>query len=75
MSHIVGEYWAISVEGYIMNRLEFKRSHDTRLWIQENDPNLYELIARYFPTEDWGFCRGVEEKKYLFGPEHPYSQS
>ena len=73
ISHIVGEYWAISVEGYIMNRPGFKRSHDTRDWIRENDPNLYELITRYFPTEDWEFCPGVEDQD-LFGPDHPYSQ-
>ena len=73
ISHIVGEYWAISVEGYIMDRPGFKRSHDTRDWIRENDPNLYELITRYFPTEDWEFCPGVEDQD-LFGPDHPYSQ-
>ena len=74
MSHLVGEYWAVSVEGYIMDRPGFKRSHDTRDWIRENDPNLYELITRYFPTEEWTYCPGVEEQKHLFGPEHPYSQ-
>ena len=74
MSHLVGEYWAVSVEGYIMDRPGFKRSHDTRDWIRENDPNLYELITRYFPTEEWTYCPGVEDQKHLFGPGHPYSQ-
>ena len=53
ISHMVGEYWAIAVEGYIMDREGFKDSHDTRAWILENDPDLYELITRYFPTEPW----------------------
>jgi hypothetical protein len=52
-SDLVGEYWAITVEGYIMDREGFKDSHDTREWIEENDPGLYELITRYFPTEPW----------------------
>ena len=73
ISHIVGEYWAISVEGYIMDRAGFKRSHDTRDWIRENDPNLYKLITRYFPTEDWEFCPGVEDQKHLFDVDHPMS--
>jgi hypothetical protein len=53
ISHMVGEYWATTVEGYIMDREGFKDSHDTRAWILENDPDLYELITRYFPTEPW----------------------
>ncbi len=53
MSHRVGEYWAMTVEGYIMDREGFKSSHDTREWVEENDPELFELITRYFPTETW----------------------
>ena len=61
MSHLVGEYWAISVEGYIMNRgPRFKSSHFTREWIEKNDPEVYQLIQRYFPKEDWTYCPGVE---------------
>ena len=52
-SDLVGEYWAITVEGYIIEREGFKDSHDTREWIEENNPDLYELITRYFPTEPW----------------------
>jgi hypothetical protein len=52
-SDSVGEYWAITVEGYLMDREGLKDSHDTREWIEENDPDLYELITRYFPTEPW----------------------
>ena len=74
ISNHMGEYWANSIEGYIMNRPGFKYSHDTRDWIAENDPQLYELITRYFPTDEWTFCPGVEEQKDLFGPDHPYSQ-
>jgi hypothetical protein len=53
ISHMVGEYWASTVEGYIMDREGFKDSHDTREWIEENDPDLYKLITMYFPTEPW----------------------
>jgi len=61
ISHLVGEYWAISVEGYIMNRgLRFKSSHYSREWIKENDPGVYELIRRYYPKADWTYCPGVE---------------
>ena len=61
MSHLVGEYWAISVEGYIMNRgPRFKSSHFTREWIEKNDPEVYKLIQRYFPKKEWTYCPGVE---------------
>ena len=52
----VGEYWATTVEGYLMDRAGFKNSHDTREWIERNDPDLYEMIVRYFPTAPWNFC-------------------
>ena len=64
VSFSVGEFWASTIEGYIMNRPGFKDSHDTRDWIAENDPQLYELITRYFPTDEWTYCPGLEEQKY-----------
>ena len=58
---IFGEYWAMSVEGYIMNRgKKFKNTHYSHDWIKDNDPKLYELITYYFPTEEWDYCPGVE---------------
>ncbi len=58
---IFGEYWAMSVEGYIMNRgKRFKSTHYSRDWIKDNDPELYELITFYFPTEEWDYCPGIE---------------
>ena len=60
MSNLVGEFWAITVEGYIMNRPGFKDSHDTREWIAKHDPQIFELITRYFPTEPWEFCKGID---------------
>jgi hypothetical protein len=60
ISHRVGEYWAMTVEGYIMNRAGFKNSHDTRDWISENDPELLDLIHKYYPTDEWSYCSGVE---------------
>ena len=43
-----------------MDRPGFKDSHDTREWIAENDPVLFELITKYFPTEPWEFCKGID---------------
>jgi hypothetical protein len=61
ITHLVGEYWAIAVEGYIMDRgPRFKSSHFSRQWIKENDPGVYELIRRYFPKKEWTYCPGVE---------------
>ena len=57
----IGEYWATTVEGYLMDRAGFKYSHDTRDWIQANDPDLYDLIIRYFPTEPWEHCPEVPQ--------------
>ena len=58
MTHYRGEYWAITVEGYLMDQAGCKDSHDTHEWIKENDPDLYDLITRYFPTEKWDLCSG-----------------
>ena len=41
-----------------MDQAGFKDSHDTHEWIKENDPDLYDLIIRYFPTEKWDMCSG-----------------
>ena len=55
-SHLIGEYWAQSVEGYIMDGgPEFKNSHFSHEWIEENDPDMYNLITRYFPTEEFAY--------------------
>jgi hypothetical protein len=59
-SHLVGEFWAIAVEGYLMDRAGFKDSHSTRAWILEHEPKLYDLITRYFPTEPWEFCTDLD---------------
>jgi len=61
LQHYVGEYWAITVEGYLMNKRGFKSSHDTREWIAEHDPELLKLITRYFPTKEWDFCPGIDD--------------
>lgn len=61
ITNYIGEFWAISVEGYIMDGgPAYKNSHYSHEWIQENDPDLYDLIIRYFPTEKWNYsekCR------------------
>ena len=44
-----------------MNPSGFKNPHDTREWIVEHDPELLELIERYFPTDDWDICPGCRE--------------
>ena len=60
ISSFFGEFWAITVEEYIIDRPVFKDSHDTREWIAENDPDLFELITKYFPTESREFCNGID---------------
>ena len=61
VSHKVGEFWAMAVEGFIMdNGPRFKDSYYSRDWIKKNDPDLYKLITRYFPTEPWNYCPGWE---------------
>ena len=61
LGHMIGEYWAIAVEGYVMNRgPKFKNSHYSHEWIKKNDPKLYDLIRRYFPKKPWTYCPGVE---------------
>ena len=58
----LGEYWAMAVEGYIMDKGErFKTEFPTRKYIAENHPGLYELLTRYLPTEPWDYCPGVTE--------------
>lgn len=55
-SHLVGEYWAQVVEGYIMDGgPEFKYSHYSREWIETYDPGVFELLVDYFPTEEWDY--------------------
>ena len=55
-SHLVGEYWAQVVEGYIMDGgPDFKYSHYSRDWIKKNDPGVFELLTDYFPTEEWDY--------------------
>jgi hypothetical protein len=60
MSHFIGEYWAITNEGMAMNKAGFKNSHDKIDWVEENDPNMFALAQRYFPTDPWGYCPDVE---------------
>jgi len=62
-SHLVGEYWAQVVEGYLMDGgPAFKDSHYSRDWIETNDPQVFDLVTQYFPSEKWDYvgtyCRG-----------------
>jgi hypothetical protein len=62
-SHLVGEYWAQVVEGYIMDGgPRFKYSHWSRDWIKTNDPEVFDLLVEYLPTEEWDYvdahCEG-----------------
>ena len=63
VSDRIGEFWAMTVEGYIMNREKFKDfPYDTRENIKKYDPNLYELITRYFPKDDdWEYCSAYKD--------------
>ena len=60
MAQFIGEYWAITNEGMAMNKAGFKNSHDKIDWVKENDPNMFALAQRYFPTEPWDYCSEVE---------------
>ena len=58
MSNYMGEFWAMTVEGYMMDKKDFKNPpYDTRDSIKKVDPKLYDLITRYFPTDPWEFCK------------------
>ena len=58
MSNYIGEFWAMTVEGYMMDKKDFKNPpYDTRDSIKKVDPKLYDLITRYFPTDPWEFCK------------------
>jgi|TARA_B110000263_G_scaffold86227_1_gene75297 hypothetical protein len=57
ITNFIGEFWAVSVIGYIMDGgPAFKNYHYSHDWIKENDPDVYDLITRYFPTEKWNYC-------------------
>ena len=40
----------------------FKNSHWSHDWIKTNDPKVFDLVAEYFPTEEWDYvdahCEG-----------------
>jgi hypothetical protein len=49
-----------SVEGYILNGgPDFTNSHFSHEWIEENDPDMCDLITRYFPSEDFAYEANV----------------
>ena len=49
-----GEYFAVGLDcfyGVLHENSEYKL--ETRQQMRERDPMLYEIITRYFPTDDW----------------------
>ena len=60
LSDMIGEFFAINTENFIIsNSPDLK--YGTRENIKENNPAMYELYARYYPTEPWSYCNdGVE---------------
>lgn len=53
----LSEYWAKAVEGYIMNAgYKHVSEFPTREFIENNHPELYELLVRYFPTTKFDYC-------------------
>ena len=60
LSDMIGEFFAINTENFIIsNSPDLK--YGTRESIKENNPAMYELYARYYPTEPWSYCNdGVE---------------
>ena len=60
LSDMIGEFFAINTENFIIsNSPDLK--YGTRESIKENNTAMYELYARYYPTEPWSYCNdGVE---------------
>ena len=60
MSDMIGEFFAINTENFIIsNSPDLK--YGTRENIKKHNPAMYELFARYYPTEPWSYCNdGVE---------------
>ena len=57
ITHFIGEFWAMTVEGYMMDKDDFKNPpYDRRESIKKIDPELYELITKYFPIDKWDYC-------------------
>lgn len=57
ITHFIGEFWAMTVEGYMMDKDDFKNPpYDRRESIKKIDPELYELITKYFPVDKWDYC-------------------
>ena len=60
LSDMIGEFFAINTENFIIsNSPDLK--YGTRENIKKYNPAMYELYARYYPTEPWSYCNdGVE---------------
>ena len=60
LSDMIGEFFAINTENFIIsNSPDLK--YGTRENIKKHNPAMYELFARYYPTEPWSYCNdGVE---------------
>ena len=60
LSDMIGEFFAINTENFIIsNSPDLK--YGTRENIKKNNPAMYELYSRYYPTEPWSYCNdGVE---------------
>ncbi len=60
LSDMIGEFFAINTENFIIsNSPDLK--YGTRENIKKHNPAMYELFARYYPTEPWSYCNdGIE---------------
>ena len=60
LGDMIGEFFAINTENFIIsNSPDLK--YGTRENIKKYNPAMYELYARYYPTEPWSYCNdGVE---------------
>lgn len=60
LSDMIGEFFAINTENFIISNSP-NLKYGTRENIKENNPAMYELYSRYYPTEPWSYCNdGVE---------------
>tara|TARA_B100001175_G_scaffold262548_1_gene231960 strand:+ start:418 stop:1725 length:1308 start_codon:yes stop_codon:yes gene_type:complete len=60
LSDMIGEFFAINSEDFIISS-NSDLKYGTRDNIKKYNPAMYELFARYYPTEPWSYCNdGVE---------------
>ena len=55
LGDMIGEFFAMNTENFIISN-DSSAKYGTRENIKKYNPAMYELYARYFPTEPWSYC-------------------